>query len=250
MGRAKKVAEFEIDFKFPVRDRELLYNRDGTEKYDLATILGFFDAHPDCSDYARDFAKSIKEANAKNGGITPNQRSTLYNLASPLSPDWDDVNTRFFAWYDSREDMQAMYRECAIKFWWHYDRYGRHHSVEVAREKGWLDRPDNWRMFQTVAYSGEGSRYRELNRQVVYDVGDQVMLRTPFKGSYRYDPCYGAGIPAADERIGMVVEHKDSISRKSRGGKGSRLINVLWLTNGEQKAVPERIIKKYRAPKQ
>jgi len=50
----------------------------------------------------------------------------------------------------------------------------------------------------------------------------------------------------SEERIGMVVEHKDQISRKSRGGKGSRLINVLWITTGEQVAVPERVLKKYR----
>jgi hypothetical protein len=52
-----------------------------------------------------------------------------------------------------------------------------------------------------------------------------------------------------EERIGMVVEHKDEISRRSRGGKGSRMINVLWINIGEQKAVPERILKKYREKK-
>jgi hypothetical protein len=51
------------------------------------------------------------------------------------------------------------------------------------------------------------------------------------------------------DRIGMVVEHKEAISSKSRGGKGSRLINVLWMNIGEQKAVPERIIKKHRDKK-
>lgn len=249
MGRAKKKIDFEIDFKFPQRSRELLYNADGTEKYDLPTVFSFFDAHPDANQYVRDFAKSVKEQYTKNGGISPNQQWTLYSYAANLSPAWDELNTRFFEWYDSREDMQTMYRECAPNIYWHYDRYGQHHDKSYAYSKGWIDRPDNWVMFHAVAYSGEGNRYRELNREIVYDVGDQVMLRTPFKGKHSYDPCYGMGLPMTDERIGMVIEHKDSISRKSRGGKGSRLINVLWLTNGEQRAVPERIIKKYRAPK-
>ncbi len=52
----------------------------------------------------------------------------------------------------------------------------------------------------------------------------------------------------ATARIGTVVEHEEALDRKSRGGKGSRLINVLWLNNGETKAVPERVIKKL--PKQ
>ena len=101
-------------------------------------------------------------------------------------------------------------------------------------------------MFERVAMGHEGSKYRELHRDVVYDVGDQVMLRRPFVGSYSHDPTYGKGLPHDQDRVGMVVEHKEQISRKSRGGKGSRLINVLWITTGEQVAVPERIIKKYR----
>ncbi len=53
------------------------------------------------------------------------------------------------------------------------------------------------------------------------------------------------------EAAGIPDEAKrDEIYRRSRGGKGSRLINVLWMNIGEQKAVPERILKKHRSPKQ
>lgn len=248
MARTKKVKDFEIDFKFPYRSRELLFNPDGTEKYDLDTIFSFFDAHPGINEHVKEFVASLKQIKTTNGAITHNQQYTLYNHAADLCPDWDALNLEFFAWYDGREDMQKMYRECSAQMWWHYDRYGQHHSKEDAAARGWLDRPDNWRMFYSLAYSSEASRYRELNRQIIYDIGDQVVLREPFKNSYRYDPCYQT-LPVEQDRIGMVVEHKDSISRKSRGGKGSRLINVLWLSNGDQKLIPERCIKKYRAPK-
>lgn len=251
MARPKKKVEFEIDFKFPMRVRELLYKEDGTEKYDIPTIFSFFDAHPNIENqYVLDFVDSVKKYHATNGELTHNQLWTLYNYAGDYCPEWDDVNIRFFAWYDSRPDMQAMYRECAPKMWWHYDRWGNHHPQSEAKDKGWLDRPETWRMFHALANSGEACRYRELNREIVYDVGDQVVLRQPFKGSYRYDPTYGKGIPQDEDRIGMVVEHKEDISRRSRGGKGSRLINVLWMQTGDTRAVPERTIKKYRTPKQ
>lgn len=250
MARPKKKVEFEIDFKFPMRPRELLYKEDGTEKYDLPTIFSFFDAHPNASEYTRDFVESVKTYFTKNGQLSSNQHWTLYNMAGDICPDWDDLNARFFVWYDSRADMQAMYKDCAPHIWWFYDRYGQHHNPEHAVAQGWTDRPADWKMFKAVADSGEAHRYRELKREIIYDISDQVMLRDPFKGSYRYDPCYNKGLTSSEDRIGMVVEHKEEITRRSRGGKGSRLINVLWLQTGDTIAVPERTIKKYRAPKE
>jgi len=250
MARPKKQKQFEIDFKFPNRDRDLMFKDDGTDRYTVAEMLDYA-ALQTTNDYVQNFVKSLRDCHAKAGTITDNQKWHLYGMAAVYSPAYDEMNTNFFAWYDSRPDMQALYVECAPKMWWHYDREGHHHNVDVAREKGWLARPETWKMFQNVAYSGEGNKYRELNREVVYDVGDQVVLRRPFKGSYRYDPTYGvANIPFADDRVGMVMEHKENISRRSRGGKGSRLINVLWLQTGQQKEVPERTIKKYKAPKE
>lgn len=249
MARPKKIKEFEIDFAFPHRDRELMYNKDGTEKYTIAEMLKWVADSCGANDYQKEFATSVSAHYNKNGAITPNQLWTLTNMAAPYSPAWDEVNKDFFVWYDSREDMRKMYEACSSNNWWFYDRQGQHHSREQAETFGWTKRPDSWKMFYNVAYSGEGSRYRELNREVIYDIGEQVVLRTPFKGSYRYDPTYGHGVDAALDRVGMVVEHKEAITRRSRGGKGSRLINVLWLQTGQQKEIPERCIKKYKAPK-
>lgn len=248
MARTKKATPaFEIDLSFPNRTREFLFNDDGSEKYTVPQLLEM--AEKSGGQYAKDFVPSVKEKFEKENFISSNQKWTLENLAADFSPEWDAFNDKFFAWYDSRPDMIEMYQHCSKNQWWFYDREGQHLSREDAEKNGWLDRPLNWRMFQSVANGWEASKYRELHRDVVYDVGDQVMLRRPFIGSYRYDPCYGKGLDSTAERIGMVVEHKDDISRRSRGGKGSRMINVLWITTGEQVQVPERTIKKYRDKK-
>jgi len=248
MARVKKATPaYEIDLSFPNRTREFLFNDDGTEKYTVMQLLDM--AARGGGQYSKEFVPDVKERYLRDSFISSNQKWTLENLAADWSPEWDAFNDKFFVWYDSRPDMIDMYQHCAKSQWWFYDRDGAHHSREDAEKLGWVDRPLNWRMFQSIANGWEASKYRELHREVIYDVGDQVMLREPFKGSYRYDPCYGKGLATNDDRIGMVVEHKDEINNRSRGGKGSRMINVLWITTGEQKAVPERIIKKYREKK-
>ena len=246
MPRMKKVDPYEIDFKFPYNSRELINNPDGTCKYDIPQLLAF--AANAKTDYALSFVPSVQEQYAKQGALSPNQLYTLQNIADDYSPEWDDLNNKFFEWYDNRPGQQEMYKTCSVNSWWFYDRDGIHHSQEDARKLGWLERPAHWRMFQSIANSWEGSKFRELHRDVVYDIGDQVILRTPFIGSYRYDPAYGKA-DASVERLGMVVQHTEQISRKSRGGKGSRMINVLWISTGEQKPVPERMIKKFREKK-
>lgn len=250
MPRASKSKEFEIDFKFPHRERDILLKDDGTDKYDNATLLSFIANATDVTEYARDFQENVSRQIANGKEITSNQEWTLRNLAIPHTPAFKELDDKFFAWYDSRPDMAQMYESVSQNIWWMYDRNGNHHSQEVCRNKGWDKRPESWKMFYNAAFSGEGARYRELHREVVYDIGDQVVLRERFKNSWRHDPCYSLGLPNETDRVGMVIEHVEQISRRSRGGKGTRLINVLWLNTGEKKPIAENKIKKYRAPKE
>lgn len=244
MPRTRKAADpYEIDLKFPERTREFLFAEDGSERYTVPQLLDFAALRGD--DYANDFTANVRMKFNKDGFITDSQKWTLENMASSFCPEWDAFNAKFFTWYDSRPEMQEMYRAVTQDSWWFYDRGGRHHSSEHARAAGWMDRPDNWQMFQSHAYGHAGSKYRELKREVVYDVGDQVMLRTPMVGSWRYDPMYSSD-DRTTPRIGMVLEHREEISNKSRGGKGSRMINILWISTGQQNKVPERVLKKYR----
>lgn len=245
MARPKRQKAFEIDFPFPKRERDIIFKEDGSSRYTIPQLIAFA---ANGNDYSKEFSKSVGEYYQTHGNtITSSQQWTLENLACRHSPEWDEMNKKFFEWYDSRPDMQKMYEAASPNQWWFYDRNGQHHNKNEAEANGWLTRPDNWQMFERTAYSHEGSKYRELNRDIVYDIGDQVVLRKPFVGSYRYDPCYGDSSLYGIDRVGMVVEHKDDITRRSRGGKGSRLINVLWMQKGEQSQIPERCIKKYRS---
>lgn len=246
MGRAKKPAEkYTMDFKLPNRSRALLFNDDGSERYTTAQLLQFAAKNP--SNYAKEFVPSVEKYFSEQGVISPQQDYTLQNLASDHCPEWDRLNKEFLAWYATRPDIQEVYSHAAPdQYWWPSDEGDGYISSDEAKAKGWHDTPPNWNVFSRVWYGWQAAKYRELNREIIYDIGDMVQLRTPHVGSWRHDPIYAQDKAVA--RIGTVVEHDANIDRKSRGGKGSRLINVLWLNSGEAKAVPERVIKKL--PKQ
>ena len=249
MARAKKGSErYEIDFKFPHRDRELLFKEDGSRRYTEQEMLTF--AAKSTDTYTIDFVNNLSNRlNVDKIPLTPNQIWTLENKAARFCPESDTLNADFFSWYDSREDIREMYQKVASETSWLYNSDGNYVSKEDPGYEGMVKRPETYRMFQSVMNSWHGTQFRELNRDVVYDVGDMVMLRTPFVGNWNYDPAYGESLGDA-ARIGTVLEHKEKLNRRSRGGRGSRMINVLWLFNGKQVEVPERVIKKHRAPKE
>ncbi|MBM3914107.1 MAG: hypothetical protein FJ351_06665 [Sphingomonadales bacterium] len=246
MGRAKKeVEKYTLDFKLPHRTRELLYNEDGSERYTTAELLEIAAKNP--SNYAQNFVPSAKEYFSKNGAITSQQDHTLHNLAADYCPASDSLNVEFLAWYATHPDIQEVYKNAAPDhYWWPHTKGDGYISSEDAQANGWHDAPPNWQTFQRIWYGHAASKYREINREIKYDIGDMVQIRNPHVGSWRHDPCYNTDKGIA--RIGTVVEHNNELDRRSRAGKGSRLINVLWLNTGETKAVAERLIKKL--PKQ
>lgn len=244
MARQKKaLARFEIDFKFPERTRDMLFKEDGTNLYTVEQLFEYASIRTD--DYSLNFLPSVQQYYKTHGSITSSQLWTLGNIAVFGSPVYLDFEQKFFAWYDSREDIQELYTEIAKISYWFYNKQGQHLSSQEAKDGGFHDRPDGWFMFDRIVSSWEGNRLRELKRDVVYDVGDLVVVRKPFVGSYLHDPCYGK-VDVDTDRIGTVAENTEKIYNRSRGGKGSRLINVIWINTGETKAVPERIIKKHR----
>jgi hypothetical protein len=245
---AKTVKPYEIDFKFLRNKTDILFNEDGTERYtdrDLADAV--LAQHVHLSAYDQEFIANVDGILKRGETMTDNQRWHLKREAAYFVPHYEEYTKKFFDWYDSRPDMQDMYASCTTNSWWFYDIHGNHKSKEEAAALGWDKRPNTVEAFERVANGWEGSKYRELKRDIVFDVGDQVVLRKPFVGTYRYDPIYySQEADKTADRIGMVVQHKEEISRRSRGGKGSRMINVLWLNTGETKTIPERCIKKFR----
>jgi hypothetical protein len=90
-------------------------------------------------------------------------------------------------------------------------------------------------------------QFREIKRPQVFAEGELVVLRDPFIRNYRYDPYYnGSTTPdATNQRVGTVMANTEKINSRSRAGKGSRNINVLWIGTAEPKMIPERMIKSY-----
>jgi hypothetical protein len=247
MARQKKVKPYEIDFKFPRRDIQLIEDGNGGWKYTPDELLAFYyAANPDTENGNWSFANSVTEHKKEKGAFSPSQEQSIRWRFSRYSPAAKEFNDKFFSWYDSRPDMQEAYVETAKEAYWFYDYDGQYKNQEAAEAAGWLNRPLNWSMFSGTMSSRNGRKFLEMKREVVYDVGDMVQLRKPYEGRYQHDPLYSSADKDARSRprIGTILNHQDNIDYRSRGGKGSRLLNVLWLCNGEQRQIPERTIKK------
>lgn len=170
-------------------------------------------------------------------------------------------HTKFVAWYDGNTVAQELYKHIAKKAWsfrdncdryvnCNYNRYyGQGTEAEAAKEAAekYRDHPLNAFNFALLAYSQEGRQYAEINREQKYAEGDIVVLRAPFVGNHRYDPHWrNSEMKAEDLRYGTVMLADTSkFNYRSRGGKGSRLINVMWMgtESVETVEVPERCLK-------
>ena len=75
--------------------------------------------------------------------------------------------------------------------------------------------------------------YNELQRKVPFVAGNIVILRDKYVNSEGHDPFRRRRDLQKCERIGTVISVTDSIHSWSYGGKGSRLVNVLWSASGE-----------------
>ena len=196
---------------------------------------------------------------------------------SYLSPyDWDSMlgiivsngdpvievfNTKFVEWYDGNTVAQELYKHVAKKAWSFRDKYDKYVNcnynsyygqkpaikAEAEQVEKYRDHPCNVLNFAQVASSQEGRQYAETNREQKYAEGDIVVLRAPFVGNHRYDPHWrNSEMKAEDLRYGTVMLADTSkFNYRSRGGKGSRLINVMWMgtESVETVEVPERCLK-------
>lgn len=244
MGR-KKIgpALYEVDFKFPHHPEELVRDGEGKPLMSDDAMLTLLAIREDS--YSVSFRDSVSQFKQTHGNITDSQRNTLLSLIAGISPQSNELDTKFFAWYDSREDIKEMYKAVASKTWYMYDRNGQYMNGHRAKDNGYYDRPEGWRMFSLMLHQRPIREWIELHRPLVYDIGDMVVLRDKFVGMWRKDPCYSK-VDNTLTRIGTVVEFKDSVHHRSRAGKGSRLVNVLWVNTGETVAVAENTIKRHK----
>ena len=192
----------------------------------------------------------VGQYNRKNT-LSDSQRLYLLRLCRKNSPEYVMYTNNFFAWYNARPDMSELYQYGITQAWylqhpvtgdWTYK------DNDKDWDKAWDTAPATPDMFWRVVSDYNTRRFREVSRDPVYNEGDLVTLRAPFIGRWGYDPYVGTNPDgstpdAATPRVGTVMQLTTEINRNSRGGKGSRNINILWLGTTEIKPVPERVVK-------
>lgn len=172
-----------------------------------------------------------------------------------VSPERAELNRMFFEEYNSREDLQNLYRDHYGKMYQIRDEFGNtwvtqekyaYDRSEEAREKrlAYIEAnrhaPSCFEVYLWVATSTPARRFIENNRVTPYEIGDLVRLRDPYVGHYDYDPMYvsryeqmheGKTLPPVEvPRIGIVFNiDKDG---NYRGTRGSKMIEVQW--NGKE----------------
>ena len=191
-----------------------------------------------------DFAEKVGNFDNLREWQVTGMISPLYR--DPKSQYRIEVDKKFFAWYDNHEGAQEVYKAVTKEAYCYYkpdDSY--EYDLKNAPE-GWRDRPECAYQFAKYVGTHEGRTYIEKNREQKFEEGDLVVLRKPFVGNYDYDPHYRNDTMKPDDlRYGTVMAaNTGEIHHHSRGGKGSRNINVMWFGKGGNiVAVPERVLK-------
>ena len=191
--------------------------------------------------------KSMVDSYNLKGSLTPNQHDYLARLVMDESTQYKQYEQDLLAWYDSRDDIKEIY-QYGMKNTYQYIQRPDHSWVYKdgdGWDAAWEERPADAHMFWRVMGDWNVKKFKEVKRESVFEEGDLIVLRKPHVGNWRYDPYYdGANTPdKLTDRIGTVMQMTEDVHRHSRAGKGSRLVNVLWIGSSDIKGVPERIIK-------
>lgn len=192
--------------------------------------------------------RDIYDRFTRAGSITDGQADYLATLVKYESEEYKKYHEDMISWYNSRPDIQEMY-QFAMK-----QEYvsvispvtNRYCSKGVPEwNPSWEISPASPIMFWRAMSSWNVKKFRAVNADTMFEEGDLVELRKPFIGDWRYDALYDGKDtpPPTSIRLGTVMEMTDNVHQHSRAGKGSRLINVLFVGKAEVVGVPERVIK-------
>jgi len=197
--------------------------------------------------------QSMTDQYKQKGSLTPNQHDYLARLVMTESKEYAQYEQELLAWFDSRDDIKEIYQYGMKNTYQYIQRPNRSWVYKGGDgwDTAWEERPVDAHMFWRVMGDWNVKKFREVKRESDFEEGDLIVLRKPNVGNWRYDPYYdGANTPdKLTDRIGTVMQMTDDVHRRSRAGKGSRLVNVLWIGSSDIKGVPERIIKLHERKK-
>lgn len=181
----------------------------------------------------------------------------ILNYVYTLSPQFKETDRLFMAEFDSREDLQLIYRDCVSRAHWVYDIDDNHMSVDDNCP--YRERPQTFRMFQGVV-GRYGRSDIELSRPTPYVEGDLVLLRDTAVDTdadplqvRRWSPAHQAGqvTPGKEvQRIGTVISVTGQVARSWNPVKGSKVLKIMWLGINDAKIVDveERYLKWHERP--
>lgn len=247
MARKKKIGKFDFTSMPHLRDPKQSIELSNVEMADLieGKIKLAVTAGTYVSTYTTTYAKQLRDIKTTNDSewVVNWGKRQLWN-EDGMSQFKDDYNKKFHAWYATNEGAQEVYKACTKEKYWWYNIDGTSCTQEDAKAQGRFDAPVSYVDFINIIESYEGKQYIETNREQVFEVGDLVVLRTPYVGSYDYDPQYrNSSITRTDKRYGTVMEEGTGDIALRWASKGSRAISVLWFGKSEVVTVPEKVIK-------
>ena len=175
-----------------------------------------------------------------------------------LTEEHKRINEAFLAEYDSREDLQEVYKKVFDDVGYLYNEdstYYHHTPADIAKSNGWDVRPQGYYMWHRAMDSRVGRRTLEVLRESPFEEGDLVVLRLPYVGNRDYDPEWvsphnneGKVTPAREiPRTGMLMGFTDRLGSR-KANRGSRLLKVLWFGHEEPQLVQENKLKFLERP--
>lgn len=262
MTRQKKIQKYVPQTVWPKRNQEWrLFDREGVKP---SEIIG----------YVRQRSLAINAARGDNyipyesvlkgwesgqwtddnfrAGYADWKYNRLCTYAFRCSPQFRRINEQFLAEFNSREDLQEIYRECVSGRTWYYDENDNCH--EMKSDNPLRQAPSDFIMYDGFI-SRNGRSMIELARETPYVEGDLVVLRDTAIGLdadplrvNRWSANYTPGMQTPDKtvkRIGTVISVTGELAQSWRPVKGSKVMKIMWMGLDEVKVVDveERYVK-------
>lgn len=264
MAKAKKVAKYELTTKLPREGHEW----ELMEKYKLTELLAMDTQTRLLNGETWDRFVNIRKqliagevTNESNWRLDFGEWNYRHLCSSAYysSEEFASVETRFREEYNSREDLQELYKTCVKDRYWLHTKDGKTLRQGEPEYIAAQECPDSYRMFMEVYNDTSARRMREVSRETPYLEGDLVLLRAPYVGHRDHDPYWvspyspegiaGATTPdRSTPRIATVIGVTDEVSRSWRPTKGSKIIKVIWMGKEDISNVEEKYIKWHMRP--
>ena len=266
MAKQKKIVPYVLNTKIPDEGWRLLWQE--RNNYSLDDLLAWASVNQTEEQKAYYKNKTLEhdgilQSEWRNnngwGGPAYSVVASMCRHAYINSRYFKEVNDAFLAEYDSRADLQELYKTFLTKCHWMYDAAGHcwsrssYHGDEAGVKffEEYSQRPKDYRCYSSVTETWEAKSYVETKRETPFQPGDLVRLRDPYVNHCDHDPLFvsryvtmRSGETTPDRstvRIGTVMKVTNDVPW--RASRGSKQIEVLWFGKEESTLVPEKILK-------